>query len=139
MSECCTAERRTLEPDGKTSPTKPVFTMAPPPSNEATAETSCCPSPAPSPEARGGRIPGYRAWPFLEGWVESLAGSVPQVATALDWGDRLGRWQMRWGLGRDRYRIAPYTGSLPANTLGWRAQRTPMVAVAWPSSSNPPS
>lgn len=32
---------------------------------------------------------------------------MPQVATRLARGDVLGRWQMRWGLGRMRYRIAP--------------------------------
>jgi hypothetical protein len=32
---------------------------------------------------------------------------VPQVATRLARGDVLGRWQMRWGLGRMRYRITP--------------------------------
>jgi hypothetical protein len=32
---------------------------------------------------------------------------VPQVATRLARGDLLGRWQMRWGLGRTRYRIPP--------------------------------
>jgi len=32
---------------------------------------------------------------------------VPQVATSLSGRDLLGRWQMRWGLGRMRYRIAP--------------------------------
>jgi hypothetical protein len=32
---------------------------------------------------------------------------VPQVGTRLARGDLLGRWQMRWGLGRMRYRIAP--------------------------------
>jgi hypothetical protein len=40
-------------------------------------------------------------------WLTTLAGPVPQVATGLRLGDLLGRWQMRWGLGRMRYRIAP--------------------------------
>jgi hypothetical protein len=39
--------------------------------------------------------------------VTSAAGPVPQLATDSDWRDTLGRWQMRWGLGRDRYRVAP--------------------------------
>jgi hypothetical protein len=32
---------------------------------------------------------------------------VPQVATRLTGSDVVGRWQMRWGLGRMRYRITP--------------------------------
>jgi hypothetical protein len=42
-------------------------------------------------------------------------GAVPQVTTALTGNDHLGHWQMRWGLGRTRYRIAPglYAVGLP--------------------------
>ena len=32
---------------------------------------------------------------------------VRRVATELTFADRLGHWQMRWGIGRMRYRIAP--------------------------------
>jgi hypothetical protein len=32
---------------------------------------------------------------------------VPAVATELTWADHLGHWRMRWGLGRQHYRIAP--------------------------------
>ncbi|MDO3380219.1 acetyl-CoA synthase subunit gamma [Geoalkalibacter halelectricus] len=39
--------------------------------------------------------------------MNTEVGEIPQVRTKLDWGDRVGRWQMRWGLGRMRYRIAP--------------------------------
>jgi hypothetical protein len=34
-------------------------------------------------------------------------GSVPKVTSQLTKSDILGRWQMRWGLGRSRYAIAP--------------------------------
>jgi hypothetical protein len=70
------------------------------------AVSPCCPAPAEGSDSAGD-IPGYRPWPFLEGWVESPIGPIPRVGTAIGWGDRLGRWQMRWGMGRDRYRIAP--------------------------------
>jgi len=42
---------------------------------------------------------------------------VPQVSTRLAKGDLLGRWQMRWGFGRMRYRIAPglYAVGCPGN------------------------
>ena len=67
------------------------------------AESPCCPAT----EAPGGEVPGYRVWPFVEGWLETPAGAVPRVAYRLEAGDVLGRWQMRWGIGRERYRIAP--------------------------------
>ncbi|MDF1551516.1 MAG: mercury methylation corrinoid protein HgcA [Deferrisomatales bacterium] len=59
----------------------------------------------PAPSSR--EKPGYQLWPFVAGWLETAAGPVPQVRTQVDRADMLGRWQMRWGLGRDRYRIAP--------------------------------
>jgi len=51
--------------------------------------------------------PGYKLWPFVSGWLKTPAGQVPQVATSLTKNDIFGRWQMRWGLGRLRYSIAP--------------------------------
>jgi hypothetical protein len=41
------------------------------------------------------------------GRLATPAGPVPQVTTLLSLADRLGHWQMRWGLGRMRYRVAP--------------------------------
>lgn len=59
----------------------------------------------------GGSEPGretvsYRDG-FLDGWVETHAGPVPRVVAILRARDILGRWKMRWGIGRRRYRIAP--------------------------------
>lgn len=51
--------------------------------------------------------PGYQLWPFVCGWLDTPAGRVPRVATQLSCADISGRWQMRWGLGRSRYSIAP--------------------------------
>lgn len=77
-----------------------------PPPEPTVSTDSCCPSSSQlSPEA--GDRPGFRRWPFVAGWLETPVGPVPQVATRLSRGDVLGRWQMRWGLGRMRYRIAP--------------------------------
>jgi hypothetical protein len=39
--------------------------------------------------------------------VASDAGPIPRMSTATSWRDTVGRWQMRWGMGRDRYRVAP--------------------------------
>ncbi|ALC17221.1 acetyl-CoA synthase/corrinoid iron-sulfur protein/putative mercury methyltransferase HgcA [Desulfuromonas soudanensis] len=62
--------------------------------------------PPPSPTNRG-EHPGVQLWSFVTGWIETGAGPVPQVATRLEKRDIFGRWQMRWGLGRTRYRITP--------------------------------
>lgn len=72
-----------------------------------TQAPACCPDPFPSRAAPGAELPGYRRWHFVEGWIETPAGPVPRVKTRLEHADVLGRWQMRWGIGRDRYRLAP--------------------------------
>jgi hypothetical protein len=98
-------------------------TADPPGSCLVAAETACCsplggtPSPGPgnsgcplppgTVRGAGAELPGYRLWRFVEGWVETPAGRVPRVRTRLDRADVLGRWQMRWGIGRGRYRLAP--------------------------------
>ncbi|MEW6490326.1 MAG: mercury methylation corrinoid protein HgcA, partial [Thermodesulfobacteriota bacterium] len=75
------------------------------------AEPACCPTaeePTPEPHSPAGReLPGYHLWPFVEGWLETPAGPVPRVRTHLDRADVVGRWQMRWSIGRNRYRLAP--------------------------------
>jgi hypothetical protein len=43
----------------------------------------------------------------VEGVVDTLAGAVPRVRTAWTWRDRLGAWRVRWGIGRDDYRVDP--------------------------------
>lgn len=88
----------------------------PPPGNE----TACCAPPAPaaaccSPGSDSGSgcltaaadLPGYKLWSFVCGWLDSSAGKIPKIATRLTAADVIGRWQMRWGLGRARYSIAP--------------------------------
>ena len=44
---------------------------------------------------------------FLDGKVETPAGPVPRVHSRIGSRDLLGRWKVRWGIGRDRYRVAP--------------------------------
>lgn len=44
---------------------------------------------------------------FLDGWTDTPAGPVPRVKTNLASSDVWGRWRMRWGIGRHRYRIEP--------------------------------
>jgi hypothetical protein len=49
----------------------------------------------------------YGPTPWVVGSVETAAGRVPRVGTALTSADRLGGWRVRWNIGRSRYRVAP--------------------------------
>ncbi len=62
---------------------------------------SCCGRPAEPPSRPA------RSEPTLAGWTDTPAGPVPLLKTALEAADRRGALKMRWGLGRDRYRVAP--------------------------------
>ncbi len=44
---------------------------------------------------------------FVDGQVDTPAGPVPRVHSRIGNRDLLGRWKVRWGIGRDRYRVAP--------------------------------
>ena len=43
----------------------------------------------------------------MDGQVDTPAGPVPRVHSRIGRRDLLGRWRVRWGIGRDRYRVAP--------------------------------
>ncbi len=86
--------------NGNTAPDN----CCPPPTADA-----CCPPVSNTESCCAGVIddrPGYKLWPFVCGWRECQAGTIPQVATRLTSTDITGRWQMRWGFGRTRYSIA---------------------------------
>jgi hypothetical protein len=44
---------------------------------------------------------------FVDGRVETPSGPVPRVHSRIGSRDLLGRWGVRWGIGRDRYRVSP--------------------------------
>src|SRR5512143_2357514 len=44
---------------------------------------------------------------YVDGQVETPAGPVSRVHSRIGSRDLLGRWKVRWGIGRDRYRVAP--------------------------------
>lgn len=44
---------------------------------------------------------------FVDGQVDTPAGPVPRVHSRISVRDLLGRWRVRWGIGRDGYRVAP--------------------------------
>jgi hypothetical protein len=93
-------KNRYSKPKGATSCCPPPADASPCCSPGETVSESCCPE-------KSSERPGYKVWPFVCDWLDSPVGRVPQIATRLVFADIIGRWQMRWGLGRMRYRIAP--------------------------------
>ncbi len=88
----------------------------PPPKNQSNdccspvpSATTCCPPTTDSccPAQVADDRPGYKLWPFVCGWHDTKNGRIPQVATSLQRNEIFEHWQMRWGLGRMRYSIAP--------------------------------
>ncbi len=104
-SNCCPP------PEEETSccpPTKTEPSACCPPSTNFIEP--CCPADdnaAPCCPGVADDRPGYKLWPFVCNWLDTPAGQAPQIATRLTKTDVFGRWQMRWGLGRSRYSIAP--------------------------------
>lgn len=68
---------------------------------QATTE-ACC-----SPATNKPEFAGHSIYPWVSDWLNTPIGTVPQVSTSLTWADRRGRWAMRWGIGRDHYRVTP--------------------------------
>jgi len=69
------------------------------------SETCCGPPPAPASSTHA--RPGYRLLRFVAGFIDTPAGPVPRVATALAPADLIGAAAVRCGIGRNRYTIAP--------------------------------
>jgi hypothetical protein len=44
---------------------------------------------------------------WITGWLPTMAGIFPVISARLKWGDILGGWRVRWGIGRMSYRINP--------------------------------
>lgn len=44
---------------------------------------------------------------FVDGQVDTPIGPVPRIHSRIGSRDLLSRWRVRWGIGRDRYRVAP--------------------------------
>lgn len=84
----------------KTVDLKPDFPIS------GKAAASCCGGPPSQADCTHER-PGYRLWGFVEDFMETPAGPVPRVRSALDREDRRGTVLARLGIGRDSYRIAP--------------------------------
>ncbi|HSB04082.1 MAG TPA: mercury methylation corrinoid protein HgcA [Thermodesulfobacteriota bacterium] len=63
--------------------------------------------------------------PFVVGSVETKAGAVPQISSALVWADRLGTFKVRWGIGRMNYKVDP-----GLYTLGRPDDQSPVLVTA---------
>ena len=65
-------------------------------------QAGCCPPAAGLPQR-----PGYILCHYVCGSIATPAGDVPRVTAQLSRRDHLGHWAMRWGIGRDIYRVTP--------------------------------
>jgi hypothetical protein len=83
------------------------------PDGQPSAEKSCC---RPSPQTGGsccGASPvppadyPYGPATFVTATLDTPAGPVPRVSRDITRADRLGAWRVRWGFGRDDYRVKP--------------------------------
>jgi hypothetical protein len=96
----------------------------------AEKQSACCGAPAERerPEPRQNACCGapptapvdypYGPAAYVSGAVTTPAGPVPRVSRDITRADRLGAWRVRWGFGRDDYRVKPglYALGAPAAT-----------------------
>ncbi len=75
-------------------------------SDACDSEVVCCGGKPASP-ADQNEQPGYQINHFVERFLETAIGTVPQVRSKLQWQDRLGQLRARIGISRDFYRVAP--------------------------------
>ena len=81
-SECCDATAREAGPEG--------------------GQGSCCGAPTAQPAEYS-----YGPADFVSGAVETPVGAVPRASRTLARRNRAGTWRVRWGFGRDDYRVKP--------------------------------
>ncbi len=80
-------------------PPLPIFQAAP--------DNSPCCEASSGPPASDDEMPGYQLCAFVEHFIETPAGLIPQVKSSLGLADWLGAFRARLGISRNRYRIAP--------------------------------
>ncbi len=102
---CCPADEAPETEDN-------TLCCAPTPESPADQSNSCCQPEADTPSGccsspESNDIAGYRLEPFVTDWQDSAVGKIPRVTPSLSFADHRGRWAMRWGFGRDHYRVAP--------------------------------
>ena len=77
-----------------------------PPPEGSHPEEVCCGAP-PGPESNRYEKPGFALLDFVDDFVETPAGAVPRITTALQRSDYTGSIKVRLGIKRDQYKIAP--------------------------------
>lgn len=75
-------------------------------SGSSGSDVVCCGG-KPARPADQNEQPGFEINHFVECFLETAVGTVPQVRTKLQWQDRLGQLRARIGISRDFYRVAP--------------------------------
>lgn len=63
--------------------------------------------------------------PFVTGSIQTRVGLVPQVSFSLVWGDHLGSFKARWGIGRMHYIVEP-----GLYALGTPDEKSPVLVTA---------
>ncbi len=74
--------------------------------NKKTADIPCCGKPSYPPSGPFEK-PGYRVWHFVEDFMDTAIGPVPQVRVHPSWRDIASTFITRIGIGRDHYTVAP--------------------------------
>ena len=100
----CGCGRACADAGTQETPAQSVAAPGPPAGRSASqpASAGCgCDAEAPPKAYR------YGLAPFVEGVVESRGGPVRRVGTKLTPRDRRGAWRVRWGIGRETYRVEP--------------------------------
>ena len=73
---------------------------------EAPVDDVCC-GPPPGPASSPFERPGYDLCSFVEGFIDTAAGSVPKIKPKPEISDILGTIKVRLGINRSQYKVAP--------------------------------
>jgi hypothetical protein len=124
MASCCTPDKNDDPQSTCACQEDSNMTLKPEFPTISDPTVACCGA-APADRGTTNERPGYHLWGFVEAFMQTAAGVVPQVHTRLTPEDRLGTVMARLGIGRDRYRIAP-----GLYALGQPADRSPVMVTA---------
>jgi len=106
MTSCCSSEQHHSDssackcPDEATTELTSDFPIL------GSAATTCCGA-AVSDGLTAHETPGYHLWEFVNAFIQTPAGTIPQVHIRLNREDRRGTVLARLGIGRDTYHVAP--------------------------------
>ena len=96
-SSCC--EKKNVQPVG--------ISIAPGPIIETSQNDEVCCGASAGPPSSQFEMPGFALLDFVDEFVQTPAGPVPRVKTALQWADYAGTIRARLGIDRNQYKIAP--------------------------------